>query len=66
MRLWEERQTIGSWGIGRAPISTRESAAIPAPRMVQAGLLSFTQVMYPSVPGLYSKPYTAKHPAPCV
>jgi hypothetical protein len=40
------RYTIGSWGTGRADISTRGSAPIPVERMVQAILPSEIQVMY--------------------
>ncbi len=38
--------TIGSTGTGRAPISTRLSAAAPGPLNVHAGLPSFSQVIY--------------------
>ena len=37
---------IGSWGIGRALISTRESAPMPLLNTVQAALLFDIQVMY--------------------
>jgi hypothetical protein len=53
----ERTKYIGSTGTGRAPVSsTRGSGPIPPARMVHDGWPSFTQVMYPSYPGLYSNP----------
>lgn len=48
---------IGSCGIGLSPTIDTAFAPIAAPLTVQAFRLSLSQVMYPSFPEAYSKPY---------